>query len=106
MYEILKRGKFHNLSISCQLDLFDKVVKPILLYSRELWGLSNCDIIERVHLQEKIAFCVLHKWYIKRYTTDQIFDCFPVISLVQYDTIRCFIEGMASQFTINHTIWS
>jgi hypothetical protein len=30
MYEILKRGKFHNLSISCQLDLFDKVVKPIL----------------------------------------------------------------------------
>jgi hypothetical protein len=36
MYEILKRGKFHNLSISCQLDLFDKMVQPILLYSREL----------------------------------------------------------------------
>jgi hypothetical protein len=30
MYGILKRGKFHNLSISCQLDLFDKVVKPII----------------------------------------------------------------------------
>jgi hypothetical protein len=41
MYEILKRGKFHNLSISCQLDLFDKMVKPILLYGCELWGLSN-----------------------------------------------------------------
>jgi hypothetical protein len=68
MYEILKRGKFHNLSISCQLDLFDKMVNPILL------------------------FCVLHKWYIKRYTTEQIFDCFPVISLIQYDTIRCFIS--------------
>jgi hypothetical protein len=51
MYEILKRGKFHNLSISCQLVLFDKVVKPILLYGCELWGLSNCDIIERVHLK-------------------------------------------------------
>ena len=51
MYEILKRGKFHNLSISCQLDLFDKMVKPILLYGCELWGLSNCDIIERVHLK-------------------------------------------------------
>jgi hypothetical protein len=51
MYEIPKRGKFHNLSISCQLDLFDKVVKPILLYGCELWGLSNCDIIERVHLK-------------------------------------------------------
>jgi hypothetical protein len=31
MYEILKRGIFHNLSISCRFDLFDKVVKPILL---------------------------------------------------------------------------
>ena len=51
MYEILKRGKFHNLSISCQLDLFDKVVKLILRYGCELWGLSNCDIIERVHLK-------------------------------------------------------
>jgi hypothetical protein len=33
------------------LDLFDKMVKPILLYGCELWGLSNCDIIERVHLK-------------------------------------------------------
>ena len=51
MYEMLKRGKFHNLSISRELDLFDKVVKPILFYSCELWELSNCDIIERVHLK-------------------------------------------------------
>ena len=51
MYEILKRGKLHNLSISCQLDLFDKVVKPVLLYGSELWGFSNCDLIERVHLK-------------------------------------------------------
>ena len=57
MYEILKRGKFHNLSISCQLDLFDKVVKLILRYGCELCGLSNCDIIERVHL--KYLYCKL-----------------------------------------------
>ena len=31
MYEILKRGKFHNLSISCQLDLFDEVVQPMVV---------------------------------------------------------------------------
>jgi hypothetical protein len=116
-FQNLKRGKFHNLSISCQLDLFDKVVKPILLYGCELWGLSNCDIIERVHLkffildfnqtslmkicvsqiyekphsskivftlfnQEKFAFCVLHKWYIKRCITEQMFYCFPVIRIM------------------------
>jgi hypothetical protein len=26
MYDILKSGKFHNISISCQPELFDKVV--------------------------------------------------------------------------------
>jgi hypothetical protein len=111
MYDILKSGEFHNLSISCQLELFDKVVKPILLYGYEL---SNCDIIERVYLkyckpshmimcvsqiiekshsskivcslfsQEQIAICVLRKWYIKRCTTEQKVDCFLVLSLVQY----------------------
>ena len=51
MQEILKRGEFHSLSISCQPELFDKVVIPTLLYGCELWGLSNCDIIKRVHLK-------------------------------------------------------
>jgi hypothetical protein len=32
MYEVIKRGKRHNLSIECLLDLLDKIVKPILLY--------------------------------------------------------------------------
>jgi hypothetical protein len=49
MFEILKRGKIHNLSIQCQLDLFDKIIKPILLYGCEVWGFSKNEIIERVH---------------------------------------------------------
>ena len=36
MYEILKKDKFHRLTTSCQLDLFYKVVKPILLYGSEI----------------------------------------------------------------------
>ena len=32
LYEVLKRGKLHNLSIQCHLDLFDKIDQPILLY--------------------------------------------------------------------------
>jgi hypothetical protein len=27
MYEVLKLGRIHSLSINCQLDLFDKMVK-------------------------------------------------------------------------------
>ena len=53
LYEVLKLGRVHNLSISCQLDLFDKMVKPILLYGCEVWGYGYNEILERVHL----TFC-------------------------------------------------
>lgn len=55
LYEVLKKGRFHNLSVQCQLDLFDKIVQPILLYGCEVWGFSNIAIIERIHLK----FCKL-----------------------------------------------
>jgi hypothetical protein len=34
-------GRKHGLSVKIQLDLFDKMVKPILLYGCEVWGFSN-----------------------------------------------------------------
>jgi hypothetical protein len=43
MYEVLKLGRKHNLSIKCLLSLFDKMVKPILLYGCEIWGFGNND---------------------------------------------------------------
>ena len=55
MYEVLNLGRIHSLSINCQLDLFDKMVKPTLLYGCEIWGLGNIEIIDRVH----IKFCKL-----------------------------------------------
>ena len=51
MYEVLRKGRIHNLSIKCQLDLLDKIVKPILLYGCEIWEFGKNDIIERVHLK-------------------------------------------------------
>ena len=55
MYEVIRKGRTHNLSISCQLDLFDKLVKPILLYGCEIWGYGNNAILEKVQLK----FCKL-----------------------------------------------
>ena len=40
-----------NLSYDVQFDLFDKTIKPILLYGCEIWGFGNTDIIERIHLK-------------------------------------------------------
>ena len=34
-----------------QIDLFDKLVKPIILYGCEVWGFGNNDVIERVQLK-------------------------------------------------------
>lgn len=55
MYNILKKGRQLNLSLKCQYDLFEKIVKPILLYGCEVWGFVKLDILERVHLK----FCKL-----------------------------------------------
>ena len=58
MYEVIKKGRKHNLSISCQLDLFDILVKPILVYGCVIWGSGNNDILEKVHL--KFCKIILH----------------------------------------------
>ena len=48
MHEVLKKGRLHKLSVKCQYDLFDKIVKTILLYGCEIWGFSNIELLERV----------------------------------------------------------
>ena len=49
MYELLKLGRLYKLPISIQIDLFHKMVKPILLYGCEVIGCGNNDVFERVH---------------------------------------------------------
>ena len=58
MYSVLKKGRLNNLSIECQLDLFDKIVKPVLLYGCEIWGYGNNNIIEKVHLKGFVWFVI------------------------------------------------
>ena len=55
MYDILNKGRVHNLSVSCQLDLFDKIIIPMLTYGSEIWGYENIDILEKLH----VKFCKL-----------------------------------------------
>ena len=56
MFEVLKRGRTHNLSIECQLELSNKMVKPILLYGSEIWCFrKNIQCLEKLPLR----FCKL-----------------------------------------------
>lgn len=51
MYSLIKNSNRLNLPVGLQIELFDKMVKPILLYGAENWGFGNLDIIERVQLK-------------------------------------------------------
>lgn len=43
--------KFTNITIKHRLELFDKLVLPILNYSAEVWGFIPAANIERIHTQ-------------------------------------------------------
>ena len=45
----LKEARKLNLPITMQLELFDTMVVPILLYGVEMWGFEN--VIENFHMQ-------------------------------------------------------
>ena len=52
---IFKMTKYLNNFVSVsprhRLDLFDKLVRPILQYGCEVWGFANAPVIERLHLR-------------------------------------------------------
>ena len=43
--------KFTYINPSHKLELFDKLISPIVNYSSEVWGFTNAPSIERTHLQ-------------------------------------------------------
>ena len=58
IYLILKKARIQKLPIDVQLDLFHNMVLPILIYSSEVWGIENNDLIIKLH----VKFCkhILH----------------------------------------------
>ena len=51
MYSVIRKTRQLQLSIPLQLELFDKLVTPILLYGSEVWGYERLDLIERLQLK-------------------------------------------------------
>lgn len=51
IYKNKGKIRFYDLSFDYQLDLFDKVVTPVLLHGCEIWVFENVDITERLHLR-------------------------------------------------------
>ena len=51
MYSILKKSRSLFLDIDLQLQLFDAMIAPILLYGSEVWGCEDSSIIAKFQLQ-------------------------------------------------------
>jgi hypothetical protein len=51
MFAVLKKSRTLCLDIDLQLQLFDSMVTPILLYGVEVWGVGNIDIVKQFQLK-------------------------------------------------------
>ena len=49
MFGLLQKAKILKLPIDITLDLFDKMVLPVLIYGCEVWGITNLREIEIFH---------------------------------------------------------
>lgn len=51
MFALLGKSRRLNLPVDLQLQLFDVLVVPILLYGSEIWSHENCELVEKLHLR-------------------------------------------------------
>ena len=51
MFSVLRKSRKLHLPVDLQLQLFDSMVMPILLYGSEVTGFENTDILERLCTQ-------------------------------------------------------
>ena len=76
--------KFTFVAPKHKLELFDKLISPILNYSCEVWGFCQANAIERVHMQ----FCKKLLWAKKTTQNDFVYG---LLGRKNYATKRVFI---------------
>ena len=57
MFVLLRTCRQLSLPVDIQVDLFDKMIAPILLYGCEVWGFGSCELATKLQLRfYKIVF--------------------------------------------------
>ena len=51
MFSVISKCRKYNLPVDIQLQLFDSMVAPILLYGSEVWGEREFKEIEKLHIK-------------------------------------------------------
>ena len=58
MYSLIRKSRSLILPLDLQIEVYEKMVKPILLYGSEVWGFGNLDVLARSVL--KFLKLILH----------------------------------------------
>ena len=62
MFTLFTKARKLHLPVDVQLELFDAVVTPVVLYGSEIWCYEGCEILEKLHSQfSKIIVCLKKK---------------------------------------------
>ena len=51
MFSLLRKVKQLSLPLDLIVEMFYKMIKPVLLYGSEVWGFGNCENGEKVQLR-------------------------------------------------------
>jgi len=51
MFALIKKGRRLCLNTDIMLKLFEHTIVPILLYGSEVWGFTNINLVEKLHLR-------------------------------------------------------
>ena len=70
MFALMTKARKRYLPIDIQLELFDAVVTPVVLYGSEIWCYEGCETLKKLHLQFcKIILCLKNQramsWYME-----------------------------------------
>ena len=111
LFALLKKIKDFDLPYDLQLDIFNKTIKPTLLYGSEVLGFGNCEIIERVHFR-----FIEYKFKLKKSTPSHMIygelGIFPITTEIQTRIISFWsklVENSASSkmsSTVHITVYN
>ena len=51
MFSLLKKCNTKNIPLDIMIDLFDKLILPIITYGCEMWGFGNNDLVRKLQLK-------------------------------------------------------
>ena len=81
MFSLLNKSNELGLPVDIQLELFDKLVPPVMLYGCEIWGYENIKLFESFYLR-----------YLK------------YILKVKKSTLNCMLYGELGVYKIDITV--